>query len=137
MTNKYSLELCGQWIAGDTDAAPRGRREQFGVRGQCARPRPHLRMCRRDLLAAAADRGSPGAARPCPSRDGPPPHAPIRLPRPPPTTPSHCQHRQQEHHHRLVVKPLLPQAVLHARRHGGRPNRIGLPADVVVLDPID
>jgi hypothetical protein len=65
-----SLSLVGIGSAGDPGAAPRGRGEQPGVRGQRARQGPGVRLRGRHLVAAGAGGGAAGAAGAGAGRDG-------------------------------------------------------------------
>jgi hypothetical protein len=95
----------GTASAGDPGAAPRGRGEQPGVRGQRARQGPGVRLRGRRLVAAAAGGGAPGAAGAGAGRGGPPQDEKRLRPAPP----QGGRRGQQQQLRRLAVVHVLAQ----------------------------
>jgi len=94
--------------AGDPGAAPRGRGEQPGVRGQRARQGPRVRLRGRHLVAAAAGGDAPGAAGAGAGRDGQAQDE-QRLHPAPAQGGQQGQRRRGQQLHRLAVVHVLAQ----------------------------
>jgi hypothetical protein len=109
-----SATLSEPWLkhfhgtAGDPSAAPRGRGEQPGVRGERARPGPGLRLRRRHLVAAAAGGDPSGAAGAGTGRDGQAQHE-QRLHGAPAQGSPELRPRREQHQHRLAVLHVVAQ----------------------------
>ncbi|NP_001183638.1 uncharacterized LOC100502232 [Zea mays] len=101
----------GTACAGDPGAAPRGRGEQHGVRGQRARQGPGVRLRGRRLVAAAAGGGAAGAAGAGAGRGGPPQDEQRLRPAPPQGGRRRRRRRrgQQQQLRRLAVVHVLAQ----------------------------